>query len=87
MLEKLIPHTTHEVDQHVVSGGVRRRVRQKFDTLAPTRVWQGKGAGRVSPEVALDAALQTHVAPAKYAYKLIVGLHSAPGSTSNPLAR
>ena len=53
---------------------------------APKRLWQGSGPGQVSQKVSLDEALQTHLAPAKYAYKVIVGLHSAPGSHGSGLA-
>ncbi|NLF18417.1 MAG: hypothetical protein GX595_14365 [Lentisphaerae bacterium] len=53
---------------------------------APQRVWEGRGPGRLQPEVALDEALLPHQAPGKYAYQVVVGLHSAPGTTGARLA-
>lgn len=46
----------------------------------PKPVWQARGPGELNVTIALDEALVPHQAPAKYAYRLVVGLHSAPGS-------
>jgi hypothetical protein len=52
----------------------------------PQRVWEGRGPGTLTPTIALDEALQPHQAPAKYGYRVVIGLHSAPGTRGAGLA-
>jgi hypothetical protein len=57
--------------------GDRFSVALSRDGKAWQELWTGQGAGAHTAEVALDAALDVHNAPAKYRYLVRVGLGSA----------